>query len=201
MITGATTRDLSYPPVGILARDGVHPCFFSNPRAGAGYVERFASSPDRRIGSISHTVRDAFTGCSNRESEGVSICKVLHAWFDPRASVFSGIFTLDALNGNLIYFSTLGGTEKFVYQSGLALCLLQRSAHVNGLHSNGYTQIGALASSSTLSMRQRRRSDRTGFRSWRAVRAGGRRGFAILESCGLQFTAGMGTAVVTTDSV
>jgi len=202
MITDVITRDLMHPPVGILlARGGVHPCFFSNPRAGAGHVVRFASSPDRQIGSISHTVRDAYAGCSNRESKGVSICKVLHAWFDPRTSVFLDTFTLDALNDNSIYFSILGGKEKFVGELGLAPCLRQPSENVNGHHSNGFTQIGAPASSSTQSMRQRRRSDRTGFRSWRAVRAGGRGGFAILESCGLQFAAGMGTAVVTTDAV
>jgi len=34
MITGVITRDPSCPPVGILARDGVHPCFFPDPRQG-----------------------------------------------------------------------------------------------------------------------------------------------------------------------
>ena len=201
MITGVITRDPSCPPVGILARDGVHPCFFPDPRAGAGYVERFASSPGLQIGSSCRTVPDAYTGCSNRESEWVSVCKVLHAWYDPRASAFLGIFTLGALNCNSIYFSVLVETEKFVDPSGLAPCLRQTLTHANGRHSNGYAQIGALTSSPTQSMCQQRRSDRTGFRSWRAVRAGGRRGFAILESCGLRSTAGMGTAAVTSDSV
>lgn len=201
MITGHITRDLIHPPIGILARDGVYPRFFSNPRAGEGYLERFASSPDRQIGSFSHTIPAAFTGCSKRESEGISICKVLHAWFDPRASVFSGTFTLDALDDNSIHFSSLGGIRKFVDELTLAPCLQQTYVYVNGHHANGYSQIGALASSSTRSIRQRLHGDGTGFRGWHVVRAGGRRGFAILESRGLQYTTRMGMAVVTTDSV
>ena len=201
MITGVITRDPSYPPVGILARDGVHPCFLSNPRAGAGHGEKFAYSPDLQKRSFCHTVPGAYTEYSNRENEGVSSCKVLHAWFDPRPSAFSGIFTPDALNGNSLYFSILGETEKFAYKSGLAICLRQSSAHVNGRHSNGYAQNGALVSSSTKSMQQRWCLDRSPFRSWRAVPTGGRRGFAILESYGSRSTGGMGIAVVTTESV
>jgi hypothetical protein len=201
MINIITTRDQAYPPVSILVKDGVHPRFFSKPSKRAGRVVRFASIADGRIESIGYTVPESYIGRLNRGNKGISICKVLHTWFEAGGSVFSGIFTLTPLNRKSISFSTLGGKEKTVNELGLAPCLRQPFKHVNGCHSSGNAQTGALSSSSTQPMRRRWRSNRIGFRSRRTVGAGGRREFAVVESRGLQFAAGAGTSVVTTDSV
>lgn len=154
MITGVATRDAIQPPVGGLAENGVHPCFFSDLHAGAGYVVRFASSRRRRTGSTSRTVNSAYARRLDRESKGISICKVLHTWFNPGLTVFLSIFMFNVIKDNSVYFSALSEREKSGMELGLAPCLRHSTVQANGRHSKGFAQIGGFASAPAQAMRR-----------------------------------------------